>query len=372
MSNYTHISSHASILFQDTTPDTTPVSRRGLQLQDPRIFTAYLKHLQQHLAYHKLPEKIETLHNHAQQYPNDPTIAQQYNKIDKLLTEGMLAVEKRSCKKYSDKFQWSPALAKAVNVVHYWRLCMKQAKGIIVSNHHLIKAVQLAALKEENKPMTTTSILTNPRVAHQTLRNLQKRHIELRENHLESLAEARIIHARPDLTIDPDNLQNATEKEIRRIFRIGRSRRSHRAVRRCLRPQTTRTALTRIEVPTDKNADPKTWNGLWKTITEPEEIATSVCHANTKQYHQACETTFASGPLLSYIGPSGAGPGAKDILKGKLPPETLLNQLLPETRSILQTLADMPIQPNLQTEQTHITQDWFQSLYKTLMEKISS
>jgi len=261
----------ASILFRDTTSDITPVSKRGLQLQDPRIFTAYLKHLKQHLAYHKLPEKIETLHNQAKLHPNDPTIAQQYNKIDRLLTEGMLTAAKRSSKKYSDKFQWSPALAKAVNIVRYWRLCMKQAKGTIVSNHHLIKAAQRATLEEENKPMTTTSILTNLRVAHQTLCNLQKRHIELRENHLESLAEAQTIHARPDLILDPENPQKATEKEFRRILRNERSRRSHRAVRRCLRPQTIRTGLTRIDIPTDKKADPKTWNGSWKTITEPEE-----------------------------------------------------------------------------------------------------
>jgi hypothetical protein len=43
----------ASVLFQDATPDIVPASRRGLQLQDPRIIEQYHHHLWKQLQYHK-------------------------------------------------------------------------------------------------------------------------------------------------------------------------------------------------------------------------------------------------------------------------------------------------------------------------------
>lgn len=362
----------ASIPFKDSTSTIEVASRRGLQLQDPRIVNLYYEHLTKQLAYHKLPGKIELLLQHAQSQPEDPTIPTRYEKIDKLITKSMLYAEKHSSKKYSVTYQWSPTLAKAVNAVRYWRLRIRQLKSFSVHEAAIHKAAEKAGITHSSDSYTTTDIVTNLREAHKTLKQLQQQHIALREQHLESLAAARVIATRPSLASDPDKLTKATDKEIRRLQKNERSRRSHKAIRCCLRPNEARNGLAKIDIPTDPNADPKTWRGAWTVITSPEDIATHVCKANAAQYHQAYDTPFAEEPMLSYICLDGTGVGAADILAGAPPPDKITRNLFPETTSILQTLVDMPAQVTLCKNQTNITQERFQALYKALPEKASS
>jgi hypothetical protein len=71
--------------------------------------------------------------------------------------------------------------------------------------------------------------------------------------------------------------------------------------------------LSRIDVPDSSAAsptsgdpqNPKTWNGPWRAITFPMEIAQEVCKINSDQYNQAQHTPFGSGPLADMIGRKG-------------------------------------------------------------------
>jgi hypothetical protein len=284
----------------------------------------------------------------------------------------MLYAEKRGAKKYTDTYQWSPELAAAVNAVKYWRLRIKQLKKVKVAEETIRKAAEAAQLPLPKTLMTTTEILRNLREAHRVLRQHQKNHIELREKHLDSLAEARVVAVCPALKFDANKMRRATEKEIRRILRNERCRRSHRLIRRCLKPQEANTGLAKVEVPTDRMADPKTWSGPWQILTAPEEIAQEVCKANANQYHQAHDTPFALEPLSSYIGIAATGTGANEILQGNLPPEAITATLLPETQAILKAIQDIPTQPLSLSQSTSITKEKFQALYKHLHEKTSS
>jgi hypothetical protein len=284
----------------------------------------------------------------------------------------MLLAEKISAKKYSDTFHWSPILKRIDNEVRYWRLRLKRAKSIHASEYTLIKAAEAANIQVEDTPLQTTAIITKLQDAHKHLRDHQRQHIELRKNHLESLAAARVITARQSLLSNPDLMKRATEKEIKRIQRNERSRRSHQSIRRYLRPKETIGGLARVDVPSDRNADPKTWTGPWESISDPEGIAIQVCQANAKQYHQACETPFATEPLLSYIGINGDGPGAEAILRGEQPSPAILSQLLPETQAILRTIASMPPQSEFPSDNTNFTTEQFRALYKVIPENISS
>jgi len=78
---------------------------------------------------------------------------------------------------------------------------------------------------------------------------------------------------------------------------------------------------------------------------------------------------FASEPLRSYYGLNSKGPGVPHLLSGNLPPPDILDQLLPETKAILHTLASFPTATCLDTK---ITTERFHQLYNVLSEKISS
>jgi len=367
----TYVDFESSLLFQDDTNTIGASTRRGLQLQDPRLVEKYYESLRRQLEYHKLPDKILQLYQDAQESPVDHTIAIRYEKIDKLLTESMLVAERKCSKKYSEVYQWSPALTEVVNVVRFWRIRLKQAKGVMISQHAINKAAEKANIPDGLTHMTTVAITKKLREAHQQLKEFQKKHIELRETYLEALAAARVDHKGLSGSSNPESRKKATEKEIKRILRNERCRRSHRTVRRYLRPRENG-GLTKIDIPADSNADPKTWNGPWLTITQPEDIAMKVCSANAAQYHQACDTPFATEPLLSSIGLDGAGPGSDSIMNGILPPEEVTRQLLPETVAILTNLANLPASSTIPSLATSITPEKFQALYKTITEQTSS
>jgi len=97
-------------LFGDATSDMSPPCRRQLQLHDPQIVEQYCHILHQQLQYHKIPEKIVALRQtlSAGQWTKHNRTS--YEKIDKLITEAMLHAERKSRKKYTGTFAWSPEL----------------------------------------------------------------------------------------------------------------------------------------------------------------------------------------------------------------------------------------------------------------------
>jgi hypothetical protein len=56
--------------------------------------------------------------------------------------------------------------------------------------------------------------------------------------------------------------------------------------------------------------DPKTWKGPWKCVTHPDGIAQLVKQVNKRQYHQAHNTPFGSGPLSQAMGQASDLPTA--------------------------------------------------------------
>jgi hypothetical protein len=104
----------SEIMFEDTTNNMLPPCRRQFQLHDPAIVGKYSSILQQQLMYHKIPEKIATLQqsiSKGQWIDQDRT---SYEKIDRLIMEAMLHAERKSSKKFTGTFAWSPELIQSV------------------------------------------------------------------------------------------------------------------------------------------------------------------------------------------------------------------------------------------------------------------
>jgi hypothetical protein len=321
-------------------PQITPAQYRRLQTYNPRLTEKYQELLSKQVAYHKLDKRADDLLKTAQEGLWSETHTTEYETIDRQLTEGMLSAEHAISKKVSNTYALSPKLKQAVSTLKYWQLCLKNAHGKSMSNKRLLYLQQDANIDPTTipDPVRIMDIVTNLRKARKTLKAYQQKHLELRKEHLTSLAEALLIARDPDIMSKPTAMVDKKRaKELHRIIRKKASKQLHQRIGYLLKPQQYNGGLNSIDVPaaSDKpypeGSDPKSWTGPWKTVSQPEEIANYVIAANARQYHQAHDTPFGSKALASYFGYRADTAGADALVNGQLPPRQLMQTLLPET-----------------------------------------
>ncbi len=154
-----------------------------------------------------------------------------YNKIDKLLMEAMLHAKKEVSRKYSNTYQWSPLLSQAVAAKRYWEMLLRQQKGGWI-NEARINRLRIAAVP------TIQDIVKETRASRATLQEFQCKHIEVPANHLQALAEARVLHWDP--TIDQPHkigkFRKRIERELKRVLAKERNKTMHRAIKAVLHP----------------------------------------------------------------------------------------------------------------------------------------
>jgi len=314
-------------LFHDTLPAITPPKYRGLRTHDPRIVSKYINILQHQITHHKLEEKTHQLYNQAKYGEWSQEAAARYEKIDNLLTEGMLHGEKSVSRKYSKRYHWSPKLSTALKTLHYWQLRLQVAKGNPFNHNKLIILQQQLNIQRDQIEIPTIQVVQELRTARKLLKEYQKDHIQLREEHLKMLAEARILarYSIPQPKMAQSQDKRVT-KEIHRIKRKEALKLMHSRINRALHPGDVLRGLQSVDIPASESSlpfpegpDPKTWKGPWRPISDPEEMAAHICAANARQYHQSHSSPFCSEPLLSYFGYSAENPGSKHLVEGILP-----------------------------------------------------
>jgi hypothetical protein len=368
-------------IFQENTPVIEPPQHCGLRIQDPRLFTQCTDTLTAQIRYHKLFDKAKKLLKVAEDDQWTPSHTLEYEKLDRLFTEAMLKAERTISKKYSITNQWSPTLKAAIHTLTYWKLRLSQLKGKIISNHTLQKVFDHTNLDSNSRrPSPLETVIGNIREARAHLKDIQRRHVELRAQHLEDLVNAIITLRTPSL-LQPGQekaYERKKQKELRRIQRKEALSRMHRKIGYTLRPQNSKGGLSRVDIPSTSSKDPypvgpnpKTWEGAWTSINDPSELARHVCTANTRQYHQAHHTPCGTEPLATYLGYRGDTLGAQQIIEGAELPPPVATQLLPETQSIFSTLTSLALGDN-PTHTPRITPEQFKSCYKAMDERTSS
>ena len=97
----------------------------------------------------------------------------------------------------------------------------------------------------------------------------------------------------------------------------------------------------RVDVPASmvgnaraSDVDPKTWQGPWVPVTDPNKIAQYVSMVNTKQYNQAKCTPFGSGYLMHQIGMNLEGNAVDSVLDGSFQIDPSVS-LFPEAHKML-------------------------------------
>jgi hypothetical protein len=366
--------------FEDSAYEISRPQGRELQLKVPRIVAKYTTALYEQLEYHKIWEKETQFKEVANSGKWTPHHTEQYQRVDTNITEIMLSAERKAGRIYSTKFDWSPALKKAVQEYRFWKLKLKKTRGLKVSLSVLTKYHSEANLPAEmlTRIVTEAEAVKHLQGAYKNMTSHQNNHKQLRATYLESLAEAIILHRSPLLDRpEAESLKHESKlKQIKQLQKREQHRRMYMTLGNTLNPGETM-ELSRVDVPDERATgsnlgspdDPKHWKGPWRSITNPEDIAKTVCEINRKQYNQAWETPFGSGPLATSIGQLVDTPAAEVLLQGNNLPTNLLSSLMPETIRLLQTIATPRTPVN---QSSIITEEDFIATYKWAQENTSS
>ena len=372
----------ANLLFRSNTYELVRQKGRGLQLKDPRVVDAYLQALFDQLEYHKVMDKLDRLIGiSVDEWTEDDRVT--YIKLDTTITEAMVYAERMCARRYSTKYQWSPLLLKAVYAYRYARLKLKEWKGIPVTTKTLqYHQKQAAITDDEHQDLNAVEKIINfLRSAKAKMKKMQRRHVELRKDYIEGLAEAIVLKRFPTAEEGTSFFEEQKEKQLKALSNRESARTMHCKIRNALH-RTRGGGTTRVDIPDPNDlyspdgtphgdpSDPKNWRGAWQSITEPEDMLKYIREANIKQYHQAHDTPFAMDPLFSLFGPDGTTLYAQEFLQGKKLPEEVYSQLSLETQSILEAY-QIPAR-NQYVKEALITPEMFISCYKNADEKTSS
>jgi hypothetical protein len=107
------------LLFSAPAYDIAPPSYRQLQLSDPRLKNQYRDILHKQLEYHKIYDKVESLQVASATGTWSDAHTQDYQSVDKTITEAMLHAESNTGRKFSTRYEWSPELKWAVQTFRY-------------------------------------------------------------------------------------------------------------------------------------------------------------------------------------------------------------------------------------------------------------
>jgi hypothetical protein len=143
---------------------------------DPRKVATYNSILHKQLAYHKVFQKLEVLEHAISDNQWNSAHTQTYKALDEVITQSMLHAEHSISRRCAQAYDWSITLAQAMHSVRYWKLRIKQAKSLFVSDHILQVTHKLAGLQEQvTEPSSLPDLLSRLHAAKQHLEGCQKK-----------------------------------------------------------------------------------------------------------------------------------------------------------------------------------------------------
>jgi hypothetical protein len=191
------------------------------------------------------------------------------------------------------------------------------------------------------------------------------------------LAEAILLDKKPYLAKNEkaNLLHELTVDQVKKLILRERQRRMYKSIKKVLKGSL-HSGIQRIDIPASQDMepfpvvpDPKTWQGPWRSITDPDLIVKHICSANLRQYNQVQNTPFGSGALAKAIAPLADTPDAQTLSGGVIP--SSFEVPLSKTQQMLVNLSrPLPLTP--QTIQSEITPDQFCATYKAVHENTSS
>jgi hypothetical protein len=314
---------HHSILEPEEDHEITKMERLIGTNSTNREGVKYINELNNYLEYHKIFQKIDCIYNevHGDTVINKQEIGEAVNKLDMMITNGMLSSEKHNCKKKT-KAMWSPKLNESHYTVEFWNI-VKKAYNEQIDASDRIEYI-LSKLSDETKKQFKNNKLDYEEALQEAIKlhniNL-KNHFELRKEHLQSMA-------------DDFNDRSETNKSntIKSLMKREESRNDFKKLRRIFKGSKGK-GITTLEIPDPDNPTE------WKMITIPTVCESKLITYNIGHFGQAQGTPFTNPALQDILGYNGTNEIATNLIFNQQQLQNYKDQ--PEyVQEILQKLCD--------------------------------
>jgi Reverse transcriptase (RNA-dependent DNA polymerase) len=313
-----------------------------------QIISDYKQYIHKQFQIHRIYERAEELGNHAAFYSITEEYLQKLNRLDKQITEIILAAEQSQVPR-AFKSDWSVAIHQQALVCKYWALLCKGFRNRTDTSRQAMSIYLQITPTLQNRIDDSSNYRYRPtlrRICFQQLRqattyqrHLISIHKELRQQGLLSLKTTRECEDNPKVA-----------EIISKIMRYELHTQDLAIIRSLKNPKgpilpskqnqylqqwqrinpvfhpPTRSNLNTVEVPHQDAARQPTNDPdnavIWKTISDPLIIEEKLLARNTAHFGQAQGTLFTTNRLQSLFGYGGTTEAANRLLKGNLSPSS--------------------------------------------------
>ena len=198
-----------------------PQARR-LQINDPRTTSRYNLYLTQFIRKHKLQEKSTQLQNNIS-FPLPIAIGKDLDTIDKLLTQGKIAAERRCRKLHMGQKAYSPSLSKASKSAILWGKIIQKINRKKIKHSTIRKLMEITGIQIDISSLTLEQAQHHKGQATRQYKTISRTATQLRSTWLATLAQVRA-----------EDKNVSYEHELMQMIEKEKNRDAHRRIRACL------------------------------------------------------------------------------------------------------------------------------------------
>jgi hypothetical protein len=283
------------------------IAQRLLISATPNERKTFLHELHMHYESQNLYNRLQALwQTSTADWTSD--LQTEYDRCDDQHIKGMLAAEKKTCKK--KLYDWSPAFSKAVEVKAFWKIILSLRRNYIRPNAKLAAWADSLNISDIHA-LTEKMIKAELRLAQKNLREIKDKAKEHREQHLRDLIT--------EASVTGDDKTH--EKRLQILLRAHTRQRSFKRIQQILRP-TSRGGISYVVVP--KNSKPEDYPYEpervedWEMIHDQQRLKDFLIKRNIVHFRQAHGTPFTIAPL-NKLDWNASSKEAELLLNGQIP-----------------------------------------------------
>ena len=267
-------------------------------------------------------------------------------RLDRIVVQSSLAAESQL--KTYDTPAWSMKLVRARNLVLHLSKCASMARTGLDHLHQLPSATATDLQDWNTEPFEIPTTLQECVDKLCEAKRDVKRIVKDSYAHRDAEQRQRIRDL--EASISPTNKKSA--KRLRRLQKAEAIKELFRKLKP-LRDPDGRKGVTRIEIPSHPETDPKSCTE-WQQIEVPTDVLYHLHKRNRKHFSQAQGSPFTVSPLVDQLGYCGDGPSADQILDGTYDAQGMDSNVALLLRHLKQTaeMAALPSHPTV-TEQDY-------------------